>query len=269
MTPKLPDSRPAVFSPAGLWSYFRQLACLAFFAFIGLTSSGICSLILKFSGDSISASAVLKLMRGLFLTWLRVSVSWLNVFAIEFPGAQKLQTLRGTIVAPNHPSLVDAVLLLIAVPDAACIMRAGLLQNPLLGGIARMAGFITNDRGPALIREGIKNLHAGKNLLIFPEGTRTRATAVNPFKEGFALIAVKAGAPVQTILIERKGRDLSKGISLLTPARLPIRIRIHLGDIIHPEAGESAHELSSRLEEYFRARLENTGDDIRLSTVQP
>ncbi len=259
---------PSGFSPAGCWNYFRQLSVLGLFGFLGLSSSLVCTVILKFSADKIPASAGLGLMRGLFVNWLKFSIG-IGVFDIQFPDAHKLANLRGTIVAPNHPSMVDAVLLLTAVPHAVCIMRAGLQQNPLLGGTARMARFITNDRGPALIREGIEKLGQGKNLLIFPEGTRTRDDAVNSFKEGFALIAVKAAAPIQTILIEREELYLAKGVSLFAQARLPIRLRIHLGELIRPAPYESAHELSNRLETYFRTRLVNTGEAIRLSAAQP
>ena len=64
----------------------------------------------------------------------------------------------------------------------------------------------------------MEKLEGGENLLIFPEGTRTSALAINPFKNGFALIAKKTGASIQTVFIEREGRYLSKGfLSLLLP----------------------------------------------------
>ncbi|HEY5812805.1 MAG TPA: hypothetical protein VIT23_09145, partial [Terrimicrobiaceae bacterium] len=85
-----------------------------------------------------------------------------------------------------------------------------------------------------------------------------------PLKNGFALIAKKTGASIQTLFIEREGRYLSKGISLFAFASPPFRFRIQLGQRILPSATESAQELSARLELYFREHLENTGDDIRL-----
>ena len=108
-------------------------------------------------------------------------------------------------------------------------MRASLIESPFLGGAARLAGFVPNDKGPALIRHGIDKIRAGENLLIFPEGTRTVAQAINSFKHGFALIAKKTDAPIQTVFIEREGRYLSKGIGLLSFARPPFRFRLHLG----------------------------------------
>ncbi len=168
------------------------------------------------------------------------------------------------MLAPNHPSLIDAVILLSIVPNTVCIMRASLIESPFLGGAARLAGFVPNDKGPALIRHGIDKIRAGENLLIFPEGTRTVAQAINSFKHGFALIAKKTDAPIQTVFIEREGRYLSKGIALLSFARPPFRFRLHLGELFRAAPDESAQQLSARLERYFREHLENTGEDIRL-----
>ena len=181
-----------------------------------------------------------------------------------FPKRNSFGSFAGTLLAPNHPSLIDAVILLSIVPRTVCIMRASLIESPFLGGAARLAGFVPNDKGSALIRQGVTKLEAGENLLIFPEGTRTGTQAINPFKNGFALIAKKTGASIQTVFIEREGRYLSKGVSLFAPSQIPIRLRLHLGQVVHAGPGETAQQLSARLELYFREHLENTGEDVRL-----
>jgi len=225
--------------------------------------SPLCALLSRCFGSRIPSSAGQRLIRGLFKGWLSFCCR-IGIFDIHFPEAEKLRDLRGAVLAPNHPSLIDAVILLSIVPRTVCIMRANLIGSPFLGGAARLAGFVPNDKGPALIRQGMEKLEAGENLLIFPEGTRTNAQAINPFKNGFALIAKKTGASIQTVFIEREGRYLSKGVSLFAPCPIPIRFRLHLGQVIHAGSGESAQEISARLELYFREHLENTGEDVRL-----
>ncbi len=169
-------------------------------------------------------------------------------------------------MAPNHPGLLDAVFLMAILHRPVCIIRAGLMRNPCFAGTAWLAGYITNDRGAGLIRQCQVKLAAGDNLLIFPEGTRTRSHAhgVNSFKSGFALAAVLTGAPIQTVLIERSGVYLGKETSLVSAARIPIEMTIRPGEVFHARPGESAKELSARLETYFRARLANTDDGVRL-----
>ncbi len=261
------EAHPSTPAPSlrAIGQYAIQMGSLALFGAIGLVVCPLCTLILGLFGDRVPAQKGRELIRGLFSFWLRLAIR-VGTFEITFPEAARLAAHRGGIIAPNHPSLLDAVLLLATVPDAVCIMRAGLMKSPFLGGAARLARFIANDEGTALIRDGIERLQRGESLLIFPEGTRTHQRAVNPFKKGFALMATKTGAPIQTVFIEREGRYLGKGMSLVAATKLPIRIRVSLGEVMHARENESAQELAQRLEEYFRSRLENTGDSIRLIT---
>lgn len=245
-------------------SYLRQIISLWSFFGIGLVVSPICAALSVIFGKHIPISAGQGMIRWLFANWLKASIA-LGVFEISIPEIEKLRGLRGTIISPNHPSLLDAVIILSLVPHTVCIMRTGLSKSPFLGGAARLAGFVTNDNGPALIRQGVEKIAAGENLLIFPEGTRTRTEAVNPFKNGFALIAAKSGAPIQTVLIERESPYLSKGYPLMKRTKMPFRYKLHLGEVIQVQHGERAQQASAELEEYFRERLENTGPSIRLN----
>lgn len=266
------ESHPAMVGSAereipariSLGSYLRQIASLWSFFGIGLFVSPVCALLAAVFGKRIPAAAGQGLIRGLFSNWLKWSIR-LGVFEISIPEKEKLRNLRGTIIAPNHPSLLDAVLILSIVPHTVCIMRAGLINSPFLGGAARLADFVTNDGGPSLIRQGVAKIAAGENILIFPEGTRTLNVAVNHFKNGFALIAAKSGAPIQTIFIERESPYLSKGYPLMKRTRLPFRYRVHFGEAVKVQPGESAQQVSATLEEYFHEHLENTGESIRLN----
>jgi len=250
------------------WNYFLQMASFISFFAIGLVVSPFCALLVTLSGDSIPAKFGQILIRQLFRTWTQVSTS-IGVFDISFPEAKELSQVRGVILAANHPTVMDAVILLGTVPRSVCIMRASLINNPCLGGAARLARFVANDRGPALIRQGVEKILNRENLLIFPEGTRTVTDGVNPFKQGFALVATKSGAPIHTVFIERDGRYLGKGISFFAASPLPIRYRLQLGKVFHPHPDESAHELTTRMEEYFLDHLHNTGRTIQLKKPVP
>jgi 1-acyl-sn-glycerol-3-phosphate acyltransferase len=246
-------------------NYALQLASLGIFFGCGLGVTLLAPILRVTLGRERALVAGRGIVRGLFrffAWWLQTA----GLFRIEYRDCERLENLSGAIVAPNHPGLLDAVFLIARVPRAVCIMRAGLMRNPCFAGAAWLAGYITNDRGPGLIRQCERKLAAGDNLLIFPEGTRTRATAqsVNPFKSGFALAAVLTGAPIQTVLIERSGVYLGKETSLATAARIPIDVTLQPGEVFRAREGESAKALSARLEAYFRERLVNTDDGIRL-----
>lgn len=256
------------FSVGYWWAYFRQIFILGSFFGIALTVSLTCGVLALLFGNRIPPAAPQAVIRNLFRFWLGMAHAT-GVFRISFPEAEKIASLRGAIIAPNHPSILDAVLLLSAVPKTVCVMRAAIFDNIALGGAAKLSGFVANDGGSVLIRQGVEKIEQDDNLLIFPEGTRTHPDALNPFKKGFALIAVKTGAPIQTIFIEREAEYLGKGVSLMARTPLPIVFRVHVGEVIRPEPDETAQQLSARLEQYFSAHLERKGEAIRLSKPLP
>ncbi|HXX13203.1 MAG TPA: lysophospholipid acyltransferase family protein [Burkholderiales bacterium] len=148
---------------------------------------------------------------------------------LDLSALDALRGERGILIAPNHPCLLDAVFVIAHVPDVACIMKAEIWDNVVLGGGSRLAGYIRNDSTISMVRRSAKALREGSPLLVFPEGTRTRRGQVNEFKGGFALIAKRARAPIQTVFIETDSPFLSKGWPLLRKPRFPILYRARLG----------------------------------------
>jgi 1-acyl-sn-glycerol-3-phosphate acyltransferase len=158
------------------------------------------------------------------------------------------------IIAPNHPSVLDAMILISRLDRLTCIMKASVLDNPLLGASARLAGYIRDDRALRMLRLASSDLKAGDQLVIFPEGTRTVSEPVNDFTRGFAAIARAARVPVQAVIIETDTPYLSKGWPvLLKPARLPMTFRIRLGERF--EVGHDINGFVHALRAYFIREL--------------
>ena len=172
-----------------------------------------------------------------------------------------LDALRGgppLVIAPNHPSLLDAMLVVSRLPNVACIMKAEVLDNVFLGGGARLAGYVRADAPKEMIRAAADMLRDGRHVLVFPEGTRTVASPVNPFTGGFAAIAKLAGAPVQAVFIEARSPYLSKGWPLLRRPAFPLEYRVRLGKRFEPQPDSKA--FVAALEAYFRREL---GEDAK------
>jgi 1-acyl-sn-glycerol-3-phosphate acyltransferase len=156
--------------------------------------------------------------------------------ACEFD-LRPLEALAGgppLILAPNHPSSVDAILLLSRHPDLVCILKPELMGNLFLGAGARLAGFIRSDPPRRMIREAIEELRGGAAVLLFPEGTRTTRAPLNPLTGSIAVIARHAQVPVQVVVIETDSPYLGKGWPILKVPRLPIRCRVRLGSRLEP-----------------------------------
>jgi 1-acyl-sn-glycerol-3-phosphate acyltransferase len=202
------------------------------------------------------------LFRG-FLTMMRAS----GVMKLDLSALDALRGEPGLVIAPNHPCLLDAVFIIARVPEVTCIMKAQIWDNLVLGGGARLAGYIRNDSANSMVRSSAHELREGWPLLVFPEGTRTRRCPVNDFKGGFALIAKLARAPIQTVFIEADSPFLGKGWPLLKKPRFPLVYRARLGRRFTVEG--DLKTFMCQLEAYYQAELAGQPADNPSTTLHP
>lgn len=167
-----------------------------------------------------------------------------------------LQSEQGLVIAANHPSLIDAVLLTSRLPNAICVMKSDLMDNPLFGAAARLARYVRNDRALNVILHCREALTQGTQVVIFPESTRTRAFPCSPCTPGLGLLAKQAQASVQTVLIECSSPYLGKSWPLWRPPQLPLHFRARLGRRFPPPTD---HRLfTQELDAYFQQELTNS-----------
>ncbi len=189
----------------------------------------------------------------------RLYVNLLRFFGAYHFDTSALEALsqeRGVVVAPNHPGLIDAVVLLAHHPNMVCIMKTALMHNIFLGAGARLAGFICNTPPRRMIQEAVGAVRDGAALLLFPEGTRSRSDPVNDFQLTVGAIAKHARAPVLTVLIDCDSAYLGKGWPLFRVPALPITYRVRLGRRFAPPT--DVREFTTELQEYFRAELRDS-----------
>ncbi len=191
---------------------------------------------------------------GMFVVYLRLS----DLVKADLTALDGLKNIKHSfIAAPNHTSLWDVVFIIARLPQAICMMKRSILQNPILGVAARLAGYIANDGNTRSFRHASAALADGGQLLLFPEGTRTHPDAqwTNPLKGGCALIAILAQVPVYPIFIRSDTRFLEKGWPLWRRPVFPITLTIELGPPILPAIGETAHEFTLRLSQIYQHEL--------------
>lgn len=167
-----------------------------------------------------------------------------------------LDALRGEtplIIAPNHPSLLDAVMVISRLPNVACVMKASLMNNIFLGAGSRLARYIRSEPLRDMVHLAVEDFQNGSHLLLFPEGTRTTQNPVNPLGGSIGLIAYKAQVPVQTVLIETDTRYLSKGWPLFRKCVMPITFRVRLGRRFEPPI--NTKQFMAELQDYFDNEL--------------
>jgi len=196
---------------------------------------------------ALGRTAIARVYRGFWATaracgMLRIEASALDALHRE-PG--------GLIIAANHPTMLDALVLVARLPRGVCIMKADLMDNVFIGAGARLARYICNDSPHGLVRNAVACLREGGQLVMFPEGTRTVDRPINRFRPGIALIARRARSPIQTVIIETDTSYLGKGWPIWRPPSFPIRMRVRLGERFRPDAPS----LLNDLERYFAREL--------------
>jgi 1-acyl-sn-glycerol-3-phosphate acyltransferase len=194
--------------------------------------------------------------RRLISFGLSVYLLFLRAFCgvrLDAAALSALRADRPLIIVANHPSLLDAVILLASLPKAACVMKGSLRRNWLFGPMARLSGYVGNEEPMSMIRQACDELARGAHLLIFPEGTRTTSFPVNAFSQATAFIAARSQVHVQTVLLDFSQPYLGKAWPIFKKPPLPLRISVRIGQKFAPEMGKSA--MTERLESYFRLQL--------------
>jgi 1-acyl-sn-glycerol-3-phosphate acyltransferase len=236
-----------------LYAYFALYSSLTFLGFICLLWS-VFALPLYFILPARLGAAVGR--RGI-MTGFRL-YSWsLWITGCYRLDLRELDSLRGgppMILAPNHPALIDALLILAQHPNLVCVMKSALMNNVFLGSGSRLARYVRNDSSRQMVKESVAHLRTGALLLLFPEGTRTIRAPINPLVGSVGLIAKYARVPVQTLVVETDSPYLSKGWPLFKRPELPITYRIRLGQRFDPPTDVA--KFTEELDHYYRHALE-------------
>lgn len=125
----------------------------------------------------------------------------------KFIGFNKLDFNKCLIIA-NHPSLLDVVFLLAKIRRINCIIKADLIKNIFLFGAIKSSGYILNNDPEKLLHLSIDTLQNGENLLIFPEGTRTKNEII--FHKIASYLAIHAADVLLPVFIKMKPKALKK-----------------------------------------------------------
>ena len=133
-----------------------------------------------------------------------------------------------TVVVANHPSFVDGLVMLLISPEPVVFVASTDLEHQrVVGSFLRRLGCVFVERGQAdRSSEGIERLasalRSGRRLVIFPEGSITRAAGLRPFHLGAFVAATTAGCPVVPVGIHGT-RDVVRPGSYL-PRRAEVAV---------------------------------------------
>lgn len=147
----------------------------------------------------------LKLVR----VWARTSLALLDLVCglrVEFRGLHLLPK-GGVILAVKHQSFLETIALVTVLDDFAYVLKKELAAIPLFGWYIRATQQVAVDREqgagamPRLQSAVCEKLGLGRQVVIFPEGTR-RAVGTPPiYKSGVALLCSRCDVPCTPVAL--------------------------------------------------------------------
>ena len=127
-----------------LCRFFSTLLAYLLFGVVGCSLALILPVLLRFCppglpGQLRARRMVARVWSG-YLVWMRLT----GIFRVQWHGRERLGR-PGQLILVNHPSLMDVLFMISAVPEGNCVVKASLLKNPSMRPAIRACGFIPND----------------------------------------------------------------------------------------------------------------------------
>ena len=163
-------------------------------------------------------------------------------------GAERLAIAGPVIVAANHASYLDAIVLIAALPrDLSFVAKRELADVAVVRLFLKRLGTAFVERVDP--KRGVEDtgrladaVREGHSLLMFPEGTFGRAPGLRPFRMGSFVVAAQTGTPVVPVVI-RGTRSILRDGSWF-PRRGAISVTI--GEPVVPQGTDWAAALGLR-----------------------
>jgi 1-acyl-sn-glycerol-3-phosphate acyltransferase len=174
------------------------------------------------------------------------------IYRIEVVGADRIPATGPAVVAPNHESFLDAIILGAAISrELRFVAKAELWRSRLLAWMIEGLGAIPIERGRSdylAAARVLQALEAGQAVVIFPQGAVRGDRA---WKQGAAHAALVTGAPLVPVRLVGTARALSRG-------RIGFpRLRVIVGEPIEVARGSEDPAAATKLTERLRVAVES------------
>ena len=154
-----------------------------------------------------------------FYRFLRVILRPIQmlVWPTKVVGAENAKKVKGALFTCNHYSKMDSMIpyFVLFKKEAHALAKYELFINPIAGWFLHKMGAIPVRRGEAdieSVKQVLRVLKDGKQLLIFPEGTRNKQGTQHmaEFKTGTARFAIKSKVPIVPMIYYQSPKAFRK-----------------------------------------------------------
>lgn len=138
------------------------------------------------------------------MLWARILIVMVRVICgirLEVSGLEHIPP-GAALIASRHQSAFDTFVWLTLLPRCCYVFKDELLRIPLFGPLISVAGMIAVDRDAggaairALLRQAERAVREQRQIVIFPEGTRSEPGRPGTLQSGIAALASRTGLPV-------------------------------------------------------------------------
>lgn len=183
---------------------------------------------------------------------------------VKIHHAERLREQDVAIYVANHSSLFDIVAIARAVPIGLFfVAKKELSRVPFMGQYMWLIGHIFVDRknreqAMKSMKRAASIIKNGRNVISFPEGTRSKSGEIALFKRGSFLIAKEGGIDIVPMGIVGAREILSSGAYTINPGTIHVIVgeRITADQTINLSSEELAERARSSVESL--TQIENT-----------
>src|ERR1700761_7329069 len=83
------------------------------------------------------------------------SLAITGTYRLDLSAIDRLRGGPPLVLAPNHPALIDALLILTRHTNLVCVMKSQLMKNVFLGSGSRLARYVRNDSSRQMVKESV------------------------------------------------------------------------------------------------------------------
>ncbi|WP_258105267.1 lysophospholipid acyltransferase family protein [Marinoscillum sp. MHG1-6] len=163
-------------------------------------------------------------------TMFAPGILWGCGIRLQVTGAENLPKGESFVFVSNHLSYLDIPSLFRAIPhNLHFVAKKEIKWVPFIGWYMLATGMIFVDRSNRLkaiasLAQAGKLIKKGKDVLMFPEGTRSKTGEIGEFKKGPFMLAAKAGVKVVPVSITGTEKVLPSGSFALSPGVVKVNI---------------------------------------------
>jgi len=149
---------------------------------------------------------------------------------VRVEGKENLNANENYVFIANHRAYIDIPAMFVATQrDLRFIAKQELRKVPFIGYAIKRMDMIYLQRKDASSAYGsyslaIEKVKAGADILIFPEGTRSRTEKIQPFRKGAVQVAANAGVKLVPVAIKNAGKLWSMNNMRFRPGYIKVKI---------------------------------------------